>query len=248
MKEQEPAVPYTTLDSEKIIKTIDRLSVRIGERFPRSGLHGVCGQLLDTAHQSQERITTIARPLIALRILVGLLIAIVLVGLIGALSLIRVNSTGVSLVDLVQAIEAVINDIVLVSAGLFFMITLENRVKRARALKALHELRSLAHVIDMHQLTKDPERVIFRGIATPSSPKHELTAFELSRYLDYCSEMLSLIGKLAALYAQHYGDSVVMTSVNEIESLTTGLARKIWQKLMILNSVIAEKTGRYAQR
>ena len=28
-----------------------------------------------------------------------------------------------------------------------------------RALKAIHELRSIAHIIDMHQLTKDPERI-----------------------------------------------------------------------------------------
>src|SRR5258708_24597219 len=32
-----------------------------------------------------------------------------------------------------------------------------SRIKRARALKAMHELRSLAHIIDMHQLTKDHE-------------------------------------------------------------------------------------------
>ena len=243
MTQREPPIPYTTLDSEKIIKTIDRLSVRIGERFPNSGLYGVCGQLLETAVQSQERITTIRRPLIALRILVGILVAIASVGVVGALSLIEVDAGGVGFVDLVQAIEAVINDFVLVGAGIFFIVTLENRVKRARAQKALHELRSLTHVIDMHQLTKDPERLLLRGIATPSSPNNELTAFELSRYLDYCSEMLSLIGKLAALYAQHLNDSVVLTSVNEIESLTTGLSRKIWQKLMILNSVAARQSN-----
>ena len=38
------------------------------------------------------------------------------------------------------------------------------------ALKALHELRSLIHVIDMHQLTKDPERLLSEHSRTDSSP------------------------------------------------------------------------------
>jgi hypothetical protein len=48
--------------------------------------------------------------------------------------------------------------------------------------------------------------------------------------------MLSLIGKIAALYIQHFNDPVVISTVNEIEELTTGLSRKIWQKIMILQS------------
>lgn len=46
--------------------------------------------------------------------------------------------------------------------------------------------------------------------------------------------MLSLTGKVAALYAQNFRDTVVLSAVNELESLTTGLCRKIWQKIMIL--------------
>ena len=54
-------------------------------------------------------------------------------------------------------------------------------------------------------------------------------------YLDYCSEMLSLIGKLAAQYVQKFDDPVVLAAVNEVEAPTTGLSGKIWQKIMILN-------------
>jgi len=42
-------------------------------------------------------------------------------------------------------LEAGINDIVLIGAGIFFLGTLEVRVKRSRALKALNELRAIAH-------------------------------------------------------------------------------------------------------
>ena len=65
-------------------------------------------------------------------------------------------------------------------------------------------------------------------------PPRLLTRFELSRSLDYCSEMLSLTGKVAALYIQDFDDEVALAAVNEVEDLTTGLSRKIWQKLMIL--------------
>jgi hypothetical protein len=124
---------------------------------------------------------------------------------------------------------------VAVGATVLFLITLESRIKRRRALKALHELRAIAHVIDMHQLTKDPERALGIGKDTASSPKRELSPFELTRYLDYCSEMLSLSGKIAAIYAQDFDDAVVVDAVNDIEDLTTGLSRKIWQKISVLN-------------
>ena len=129
---------------------------------------------------------------------------------------------------------------VFLSAGIVFLFTFETRLKRRRALIALHELRSLAHIIDMHQLTKDPERLLNRGAPTPASPVESMTTFELSRYLDYCSEMLSLIGKIAALYVQNFDDSVALSAVNEIEALTTGLSRKIWQKIMILHTLESE--------
>ncbi len=64
-----------------------------------------------------------------------------------------------------------------------------------------------------------------------------MTQFELTRYLDYCAEMLALIGKLAALYADRVRDSVVIASVNDIENLTAGLGRKIWQKITIIGAL-----------
>lgn len=55
--------------------------------------------------------------------------------------------------------------------------------------------------------------------------------------------MLSLIGKLAALYVQKFDDPVALSAVNDVEQLTTGLARKIWQKIMILDSALAKAKG-----
>ena len=95
-------------------------------------------------------------------------------------------------------------------------------------------MRAMAHIVDLHQLTKDPSEISERGPKTKSSPQRTMTPFELLRYLDYCSEMLSLIGKFAAIYVQDFPDPQAMAAVDEVEDLTTSLSRKIWQKIMIL--------------
>ncbi len=148
----------------------------------------------------------------------------------------RLRDVASSLADLAQGIDAGINEAIFLTAAIYFVITLEKRRKRSRALKALHELRSLAHIIDMHQLTKDPE--IFLGEWSPtasSPPRSELTPFQLERYLDYCSELLAVLSKIAALYVQYFEDEIVLRAVDEVEDLASGLSRKIWQKITILD-------------
>jgi hypothetical protein len=138
--------------------------------------------------------------------------------------------------ELLQGLDAGVNESILLSIALVFLFTLENRIKRSQTLRALHGLRSIAHVIDMHQLSKDPEAVLSPTMATASSPHRTMTRFELSRYLDYCAEMLSLTAKLAALHVQYVRDPVVMSAVSDVEDLTSGLSQKIWQKITILDS------------
>ena len=74
------------------------------------------------------------------------------------------------------------------------------------------------------------------AVNTPSSPRRTLSDFELARYLDYCSEMLALLGKIAALYAQTSTDREVISAVNEIEVLTSGLSGKIWDKIQAIHA------------
>jgi hypothetical protein len=124
-------------------------------------------------------------------------------------------------------------------AGVFFLITVDGRLKRRRGLRALHELRAIAHIIDMHQLTVDPEHLLSGSRATPSSPRREMSAAELGRYLGYCSEMLALTGKVATLYVAEFDDPVVLDAVTEVENLTTGLSRRVRQKPMVLHRVQA---------
>ena len=233
---------YRSLDSEKILGTIGTLNRRITERFPGSGLGRVCQELLTIAEESQRRSAWIAKPQRSLRVIAGALVTMIIGGLVFVLANASWPPNGFDLVVLVQVSEAGLNVFLLLSAAILSLVTAETRIKRRRALKAIHELRALAHVIDMHQLTKDPERLLARRTETPSSPKQHLSPAELGRYLDYCSEMLSLIGKLAALYVQKFDDPVALAAVNEVEDLTTGLSRKIWQKIMIINSDTVKAT------
>ena len=144
-------------------------------------------------------------------------------------------STGIDgFPEFVQAMDAAISTMVFLGATVFFLITLETRLKRRKALAALHQLRSVAHIVDMHQLTKDPERLASPEPDTASSPVRSLSAAELGRYLDYCSELLSLVSKIAALHVQDFNDPVTLAAVNDIENLTTGLSAKIWQKITLL--------------
>jgi hypothetical protein len=217
------------------VETVDLLSRRIAERFPGSGLHRVCSELARVTRQARERAVWIARPILGLRAGVAALLIVIVGGLSGTIYSLRRPHEPLEVFQFIQILESGINDVVLVSAGVFFLLTLETRVKRRRALEAIRELRAIAHIIDMHQLTKDPEWIL-----TPASHKSvlltnpPLSRFELSRYLDYCSEMLAITGKVAALYIQDFDDDVALAAVNEVENLTNGLSRKIWQKLMIV--------------
>lgn len=227
---------YRQLDPAQIIATAQVLSNRIADRFPGSGLSRVSLELLDVARESHASIARLGRPYWPLRVLAWsgatLLVAIV----VAAAFTIPLRGAAVGWFDLAQGIEAVVNEAVFLAIAVFFLFTLESRRRRVQALRSIHELRSIAHVVDMHQLTKDPDAVMAPERATPASPdRRRMNRFELSRYLDYCSELLSITSKLAALHAQHVQDPVVLDAVTGVQNLTHGLSGKIWQKIMILD-------------
>jgi hypothetical protein len=230
-------VSYRTLSAAEILATLRHLERRIGERFPERGLRAICHELVVIGEHAQQKSTAIAAPNLGLRVALGVAIAAGLAGLLVIAFSVKLQIGTPEIFGVFQGVEAAANIVVLVGAALFFAISLETRMKRRRSLRDLHVFRSIAHVIDMHQLTKDPSVVLAHGPATASSPQRGMNRFELSRYLDYCSEMLSLTSKLAALYAQNLPDPVIIEAVNDIEALTTNLSSKIWQKITILDSL-----------
>lgn len=238
--DREPLNNELILKEAHVIETIARLQLRISERFPGSGLCRLCGELLDVTQRASERSAKIGRPIVWIRIscyALAILSTILLIWFAAYWASghrIEIRETA----ELVATLEAGANVLLLFGATLYFLISLENRIKRRRALSAIHELRSICHIIDMHQLTKDPERVLRKFKGTTHSPQQQMTPLELNRYLDYCSEMLSLTGKIAALYVRDFDDTDSVASVSDVEQLSTGLSRKIWQKIMVLEQSV----------
>ena len=234
---------YQQLSADHIIATLEKLHARILARFPESGLARVCSELIETGRASVAEAAELARPNYFWRGAAAALVIAGLVAQIAAFRFLHLERIEGSAPELLQGLEAAVSLLILFGSAVWFVLTLEERIKRQRVLDALHRLRSLAHVIDMHQLTKDPTELRRTNNVTPSSPKRDMSPFELNRYLDYCSEMLSLVSKLASIHAQHFPDGTVVSAINELEALTTGLSRKIWQKIMILQALSPEMAG-----
>lgn len=240
---QKTPARYSELKCDLILKTLEEMEHRIGERFPGSGLSMVCAELRQVGLGVAQLIERLSRPIWAVRIAVILLsmLAITVVVRIATTISFRISTQVDGISDLLQGVEAAINEIVFLGIALYFLGTLEGRLKRYAALRALHRLRSIAHVVDMHQLTKDPAYLLAEPTDTAHSPQRTMTSYELTRYLDYCSELLSITSKLAALHAQNLNDPVVLNAVNDVEQLAHGLSGKIWQKIMILDIAIPKE-------
>ena len=227
---------YRQLDAQKIVDTACTLQSRISERFPGSGLSRLAAEVSAAARETLERSRWIRKPHLPLRIAIYVLLAAILglfLALVASLEWPKLKQFG----EFIQVLEAGLSAMFFISAFVIFLFTWESRIKRDRALKAIHELRAMAHIVDMHQLTKNPDAFFFAQKDTASSPKRTLSAFELGRYLDYCSELLSLIGKIAALYSHSLEDPVVLEAVDDVEDLTTELSQKIWQKITLLDTL-----------
>jgi hypothetical protein len=195
----------------------------------------VVSELLQVAQETVERSRWIQKPHLPLRVaaaLLSLAIIALVVSLLKHISKFQLDD----FINSMQGLDASISSVVFIGAAILFLVSWENRIKRRRALKALHELRALAHIVDMHQLTKDPERFL-RPTTDTTFIKRTMTPFELARYLDYCSDALALISKIAALYVQGFEDEVVLDAVDDMEDLTAGFSRKIWQKITIIENL-----------
>lgn len=210
-----------------------RIEARFGERGLTKASRDL-GQLVvrvrSEAGESRARLrrATVTARGVGVLIVVATAIALVL-------SLRSAISDGLAhTADWVPLVESVVNDLVFAAIALVFLWAVPERLERRALLRLLHRLRSLAHVIDMHQLSKDPEQVSPTYTPTAESIRHGLDAEQLHHYLGYCSEMLSLTAKTAALCAEHSADGVVLETISYIETLTTELSNKIWQKISLL--------------
>lgn len=223
---------YRTLDPEKLVAAACKLADKVNDSFPSSGLGALAREVSCLTRETVVRLTFIERPNWPLRIAVGVLVVLAVLGPLIFSAMLQFRETVGSLGDFLEATDAGLQMVLLLGASIAFLVTLEGRIRRNRALAAIAEFRSMAHLVDMHQINKDPgidHRPLPAGVdrRTVRSDDH------LVLYLDHASDLLALIGKLAAYYGQHLRDRVVLDAVNEIESLTTGMSANLWQKIQM---------------
>jgi hypothetical protein len=232
-----PAGDEIQLAAGHVGATVAHLERRIHARFGERGLTKAArdlGQLVvQVENEASQSHTRLQRRILAGRATSITIIMATLVALV--FSLRSPVTKGLERTEQwVFLVESVINDLVFVGIAVLFLWAIPERLERRALLRLLHRLRSLAHVIDMHQLSKDPEQLSPTFVATAESVRHGLNADQLYHYLDYCSEMLSLTAKTAALCGEHTSDGVVLETISTIETLTTELSNKIWQKISLL--------------
>jgi hypothetical protein len=235
--------PLTQLDRDLLAKSLDRLHERISARFPDQSLTALAESIkqdVPEAHDQFEKAG--ARVLRVGRLTRALTAAFVLaVGVALVLALSDFASSRHDGADWLSLVNTVVGDLVYAAVAVVFLWAVPQRLARRSLTDVLHRLRSIAHVIDMHQLAKDPERLRddYRPTAASVHPHLPDTSgatgrSDLHHYLTYCVELLALVAKSAALCGESSSDPVVLSMVNDIESLTSDMSQKIFQKIALL--------------
>lgn len=229
---------YRTIDPTKLILTISKMADRVENHFPSSGLASVANEVAAVAEGTVARVAEIKKPRMGLRIMVVLMVILVVSGPLLFSLVLSFSENMTNLGDFLQATDAGLHMLLVLAGGIVFLVGMENRLRRNQALEALAEFRSLAHLVDLHQINKDPG---LDDVVPPQNDRRTVRSdTELAYYLDYSGDLLSIVGKLAAYYAQNLQDRVVLDAVTEIETLTSTLSNKLWLKILVLREMMTK--------
>ena len=222
---------FKNLDIDKVTAAIELLRLRVLERFPTANLLNVCNELEELSNNAKANIQHLNKPYVYFRIIFSFLIILTIVLITYTIWHISSQDLPSNFQSFIATSEALMNELVMIGAAFYFIGKFENSLKQKKILYALQELRTIIHVIDLHQLTKDPAPILQNN--SEHSPERALSKSELNSYLDYCSEMLSLTSKVAATYGFNCNDHIVLETIHNIEVLSGTLSNKIWQKITI---------------
>ena len=217
------------LDPAKIILTAEHLARRVSDRFPESNLAGLAANLAEIARVTDERARRARRPNRFVRgagLLAGALGVLALGHIVDHIHtrLINDHLEFGTISDLFQAADAAFNLLVALAGALWFLVTLEARVKRKQALAHIGELLEFIQLIDVTQLYYTPE--MYKSNASPDStpPRFDHT------YLLLCNEMLGLIANLAPLYTRGNMDDSVWRATSDVVMLANAIEGRLFSK------------------
>lgn len=217
---------FRHLSTDKLVETAVGLAARIQGRFVDAGLSKVASTLVEICRAAGQRAEEIQRPIWWLRITL-IALAVVVFGALALLIGLTFHFSDHPVEMITQVVQYAGGALAYLGAGVWGLVTLETTLKRYRAIEAIHELRSVAHIIDMHQLAKAPD-------ADNRAGEVPLDSEMMRRYLQYCTELLAILSKIGQLYVQNFPDGTTLATVDQFENLATGLSQKIWQKITIL--------------
>jgi hypothetical protein len=213
--------PDRHLDPNKLVTTSAALTAWIDRDFNHAHLAQVAANVHRLTQEAVVMAQRIRRPIWLLRIGIWALILALVAGAVHQLATQQFD-------DVLQFLDRTKGAALYLGAFFVAFITLEVRLKRRRALRAISELRAVAHIVDMHQLAKDQTIEEFREHTTPA---------KMESYLHACIALLALLSKIGQLYVEHFPDTVATNMVNDFEMITTGLSNKIWMKILNLKKL-----------
>jgi hypothetical protein len=215
------------LDPARIIKTAENLAQRVKDSLPGSGLADLAVELAGIAHATNEHARQIRRPIYAIRAASWLAVSASLLGLWYLVTHIRTRWDFMTISELFAGT----NLLILLAGALWFLINIEERVKRKKALAFIGELREFIHVIDVTQLYHTPE--LYK--ANPAASRTPLN----HTYFLFCTEMLAVISNLAPLYARGVSGDSIWRATSEVEMLANAIAVKLVSKAESIRTVSA---------
>src|SRR5947208_2229416 len=128
------------LDPARIIETAENLVQRIGQRLPGSSLSCLAVELAGIARATDQRAQEARRPILAIRFASVTATGLSLLGLWYLVDRIHTRWEFGTITELFEATDAGFNLLVILAGALWFLITLEARLKRKRALGSIEEL------------------------------------------------------------------------------------------------------------
>ena len=224
---------FRKIDVTQIVSTAERLLRRSRERFPEAGLNELLSELLETSEASHGAVAKASRPAWWLRVILVACLVGFTSFLLWVSRLVRSSDDIMNVTVLVQTIWACVELLAVFGGSVVVMFSAEGKLRRRPLIKILSELRSLAHIIDLHQMPLLPPDLRSSLPPTASSPVSgsSMEAALLARYLGYSVEALGLVGLLSAYCAQDVSDQKVLDLAEQTENLALGLSQKITNKI-----------------
>jgi hypothetical protein len=213
------------LDPSRIVETAENLARRVSEKLPESNLAGLAVELAGIARVTDERTHRASTPIYVIRVACVLATVVSLLGLFFLVRHIHTRWEFGTITEVFESADAGVNILIVLAGGLWFLITLEARVRRKQALAFIGELLEFVQLIDVTQLYHTPEFYTSEHSAGGTAPR-----FDDNTYLLFCTEMLAVIANLAPLYTRANMDDSVWRAASDVVMLANTIEGRLLSK------------------